>query len=244
MASRPFQIGRVGVKPRSARPAVKTGRGATAGTCTASASTPSTSCAAPAAWSTSTRGPTVRRCACSTTTRATTRRATPAASTRRATSSGATSASGEYDRAFARLERETGLARGGDLLELGSAGGFFLEAAPAPRLAPPRGVESRRARVGPRPREQFGHEIFRGRARSTRPGRVASFDVAVGRQRPRAHARPRSPRWRELRGPAAPRGAPAGDVPELRQLDSPRLRSAWAAAPAQAASSASACCAS
>ena len=83
---------------------------------------------------------------------------------------------GEYDRAFARLERETGLPQGGDLLELGSAGGFFLEAARR-RGWRPRGVE-----FSPRgvayAREQFGHEIFQGELVDA-PWPRASFDVTV-----------------------------------------------------------------
>ena len=82
----------------------------------------------------------------------------------------------EYDRAYARLERETGLAGGGSLVELGSAGGFFLEAGRR------RGWRVRGVELSPRgvaySRSEFGLEIFQGELASV-PFDAASHDVAV-----------------------------------------------------------------
>jgi SAM-dependent methyltransferase len=82
----------------------------------------------------------------------------------------------EYDGAIARLEHETGLAGGGDLLELGSAGGFFLEAARR------RGWRVRGVELSPRgvayARAEFGHEVFQGDL-ALAPWPPGSFDVTV-----------------------------------------------------------------
>jgi SAM-dependent methyltransferase len=82
----------------------------------------------------------------------------------------------EYHSAFARLERETGLEGGGDLVELGSAGGFFLEAGRR------RGWRVRGVELSPRgvayARAEFGHEIFQGQL-SAVPWEAGTLDVAV-----------------------------------------------------------------
>ena len=82
----------------------------------------------------------------------------------------------EYHDSIARLERETGLEGGGDLVELGSAGGFFLEAARR------RGWRVRGVEYSPRgvayARAEFGLEIFQGEL-SEVPWEPGTLDVAV-----------------------------------------------------------------
>jgi SAM-dependent methyltransferase len=82
----------------------------------------------------------------------------------------------EYDGAYARLERETGLASGGALVELGSAGGFFLEAGRR------RGWRVQGVELSPRgvaySRAEFGLEIFQGPLDEV-PYEPGSLDVAV-----------------------------------------------------------------
>ena len=82
----------------------------------------------------------------------------------------------EYHESIGRLERETGLAGGGDIVELGSAGGFFLEGARR------RGWRVRGIELSPRgvayAREHFGHEVFQGDLFEV-PFERASADVVV-----------------------------------------------------------------
>jgi SAM-dependent methyltransferase len=80
-----------------------------------------------------------------------------------------------YDAVVAQYERETGLARGA-LFELGSAGGFFLEAGrrrgwsvQGVELSPPAAEYSVR---------EFGLPVFRGLLEDA-PFRPASFDLAL-----------------------------------------------------------------
>ena len=81
-----------------------------------------------------------------------------------------------YDGQVAELQRETGREAGGDLLELGSAGGFLLEAARRRGLRA-RGVElsepAWRFSV-----EELGLDVFRGQLEDA-PFPAASFDLAV-----------------------------------------------------------------
>jgi len=81
----------------------------------------------------------------------------------------------DNDRKIARIERETG-RKGGDLFELGAAGGFFLEAARR------RGWKVKGVEISPPAaeyaREEFGLDIHLGRLESA-PYEPASFDVAV-----------------------------------------------------------------
>jgi len=80
-----------------------------------------------------------------------------------------------YDAAVAEIEAEVGL-RGGELLELGSAGGFFIEAARRRgwsvrgiELSPPAAEYSRR---------ELGLEVFEGLLEDA-PFEPASFDVCL-----------------------------------------------------------------
>ena len=83
----------------------------------------------------------------------------------------------QYDREVARLERETARADArGDLLELGSAGGFFLEAARR-RGWRVRGVEIA-ARSAEYSRRELGLEVFQGELEQA-PFQPRSFDLAV-----------------------------------------------------------------
>jgi SAM-dependent methyltransferase len=81
----------------------------------------------------------------------------------------------DNDRKIARIEKETGRT-GGDLFELGVAGGFFLEAARR------RGWNVKGVEISPPAaeyaREEFDLDIHLGRL-ATAPYEDASFDVAV-----------------------------------------------------------------
>jgi SAM-dependent methyltransferase len=81
----------------------------------------------------------------------------------------------QYEQTIAQYERETGHARG-DLFELGSAGGFFLEAGrrrgwrvKGVELSPPAAAYSKR---------ELGLDVFEGQLEDA-PYAAASFDLAL-----------------------------------------------------------------